>query len=152
MKNELVNPFYFPSADSTGDDEYKYANYKEVTDRDPFVDAEKKDLFSAAQKLELARYIGPPHKHVTIGVPREAELEEIYTTPPLEVMICPECGGDTLWTSGVAAQAEGARAHWVACGKGIRREHPARRSGPPSDPMEENPCKPELHASQGLNP
>lgn len=52
----------------------------------------------------------------------------------------------------VAAQAEGARAHWVACGKGIRREHPARRSGPPSDPMEENPCKPELHASQGLNP
>lgn len=28
LESGLVNPFYSPSADSTGDDEYKYANFK----------------------------------------------------------------------------------------------------------------------------
>ncbi|KAI6108142.1 hypothetical protein F5141DRAFT_1292508 [Pisolithus sp. B1] len=66
VNTEVVDPFYSPSAGTTDEDGYEYADYKphypvlsweplveqEVTDRGLSADPEKKALFSAAQKVK----------------------------------------------------------------------------------------------------
>lgn len=92
VNTEVVNPFYSPSADSTGDDDYKYANYKphfpvlsweplaeqEVTDRGLSADPEKKALFSAAQKVKhLTPVIGTEITGIDLRQLTPAQKDEL---------------------------------------------------------------------------